>query len=368
MEARPHPQQTERLAALHAYEVLDTEPEKDFDDIARLAAAICEVPIAVVNLIDEGRQWFKAETGLGVRETPLDTSLCSHAILEEDFTEIPDTLNDARMADNPLCGGDAGLRFYAGAQLRTDQGLPIGTLCVLDHAPRSLTPLQRDTLRVLARQVMAQLEMRKALRSARLLRREVDHRVKNSLQSLASFVQIQARQARGDETAQALDSVISRIDAVARLHEQLYIEDDGPFVDLATYVGNLESNFRIGAPANVALTFDVEPVRVSSRQAVAIGTLLNEFIANSIKHAFPDGRDGQVRVTIARVRGGNAVTVSCADDGIGLPSGENSVSGGLGMQIARVICAELQSELQIDTSSGGTRLSLVFTPEVPGGA
>ena len=187
MEAAPHPQQSARLAALHSYEVLDTDPEQDFDDIVNLAAATCGTAISVVNFIDAERQWFKAETGLGVRETPLATSICSHVILEKDFVEIHDTLDDPRMKDNPLCCGDPGFRFYAGALLKTEEGLPLGTLCVLDHHPRELTALQRDTLRVLARQVMAILEARKALRTADVLRREVDHRVKNSLQSLSSF-------------------------------------------------------------------------------------------------------------------------------------------------------------------------------------
>ena len=114
MKAQYHPFEPARLAALRAYDVLDTPRESDFDDIVMLASRICEPPIAVINLIDETRQWFKAETGLGVRETPLDTSLCAHVILQEDFVEIPDTLADASMRDNPLCLADPGLRFYAG--------------------------------------------------------------------------------------------------------------------------------------------------------------------------------------------------------------------------------------------------------------
>ena len=193
MEAASHPLQEARLAALQSFEILDTDPERDFDEIVALAAATCGTAISVVNFIDAGRQWFKAETGLGVRETPLATSLCAHAILERDFVEIRDTLQDPRTSDNPLCLGQPGLRFYAGALLKTAEGLPLGTLCVLDHQPRELSPLQRDTLRVLSRQVMALLDARRALRTADILRREVDHRVKNSLQSLSSFTRLQQR-------------------------------------------------------------------------------------------------------------------------------------------------------------------------------
>ena len=158
--------EAERLSALQAYGILDTEPEQAFDDIVKLASRICDAPIAVVNLIDQGRQWFKAETGLGVRETPLDTSFCAHALLQDDGMVIPDATQDARFSCNPLVTGEAGLRFYAGRVLKSADGHALGTLCVLDTRvrPKGLTPLQSETLDVLARQVMAQLELRRAVR------------------------------------------------------------------------------------------------------------------------------------------------------------------------------------------------------------
>ncbi|WHU04101.1 PAS domain-containing protein [Sphingomonas sp. NIBR02145] len=154
----------QRLEALAAYDILDTEPEAAFDEIARLAADICGTPIAVVNLVGEGRQFFKAEVGLGVRETPLETSFCAHAILEADFLEVPDATRDGRFDCNPLVTGESHLRFYAGALLKSAEGWPIGTLCVLDTVPKQLSELQQRTLKVLARQVMAQLDARRELR------------------------------------------------------------------------------------------------------------------------------------------------------------------------------------------------------------
>lgn len=153
----------QRLAALARYDVLDTPREPTFDEIAALAAKLCDVPIAVINLIGEGRQFFKAEVGLGVRETALDSSFCAKAILEEDFLLVPDATHDTRFECNPLVVGEPHIRFYAGALLKTEEGLPIGTLCTLDYRPRELTELQQETLRVLARQVMAQLELRRAV-------------------------------------------------------------------------------------------------------------------------------------------------------------------------------------------------------------
>ncbi len=159
-----HEREAERLRALARYNILDTPREQDFDDIAELTSEICGTPIAVVNLIGEGRQWFKAEVGLGVRETPLETSFCGHAILQEDFMLVPDATQDPRFDCNPLVVGEPGLRFYAGALLKTDDGFPIGTLCVLDFKPRELTDRQIKTLKRLARQVMTQLELRRIVR------------------------------------------------------------------------------------------------------------------------------------------------------------------------------------------------------------
>ncbi len=153
-----------RLRALDRYRLLDTPREPDFDEIAEAAAELCEAPIAVVNLIGDGRQFFKAEVGLGVRETPLETSFCRQAILQEDFLYVPDARRDPRFEGNPLVAGEPGLRFYAGALLKTADGLPLGTVCVLDTRARTLSERQRRGLARLARQTMVQMELRRSLR------------------------------------------------------------------------------------------------------------------------------------------------------------------------------------------------------------
>ncbi|MFE8583561.1 PAS domain S-box protein [Sphingomonas sp. NCPPB 2930] len=167
-----------RVAALHRYAILDTAREVEFDDIVRLAADIFDAPIAVVNLIAADRQWFKAEVGIGADELPLEVSLCAHAILQPGIFVVPDTMTDERFACNPLVVGRPGLRFYAGALLETPDGLPIGTVCVLDTKPRpeGITERQRLTLEVLARQVMTQLELRReiTLRDERAERLEAE--------------------------------------------------------------------------------------------------------------------------------------------------------------------------------------------------
>ena len=156
-----------RLAALGRYHVLDTEAEPPFDDIVRIAAQICGVPMALISLVDERRQWFKAAFGLGVSETPREIAFCAHAIQQQDVMLVEDAARDPRFADNPLVTGDPNLRFYAGAPLYTPDGYAIGTLCVLDSAPRVLSENQREALQALGRQVMSQLELRQALAARR---------------------------------------------------------------------------------------------------------------------------------------------------------------------------------------------------------
>ena len=158
--------ETERLDTLASYGILDTPREQDFDDVVQLVGQLLGVPIAAVNLIADGRQWFKSEIGLGVREMPLDDSICKFALLQEDGMVVPDTRDDARFNCNPLVTGAPGLRFYAGELLKTSNGIPLGTLCALDMHPRpqGLSEEQAFALKTLARQVMSQIELRRVLK------------------------------------------------------------------------------------------------------------------------------------------------------------------------------------------------------------
>lgn len=156
--------EAKRLDALHAYQILDTLPEKAFDDLTFIASQICEVPIALISLIDSDRQWFKSKLGLTVSETDRSFSFCAHAILNPDkILEVNDTLKDERFSENPFVQDDPFIRFYAGMPLITEAGEALGTLCVIDQKPRELTNAQRRALEALSRQVMAQLELRNRL-------------------------------------------------------------------------------------------------------------------------------------------------------------------------------------------------------------
>lgn len=154
-----------RLAALAAYDILDTLPEQGFDDVVRLATRLCATPVALVSLVAIDRQWFKARVGFPHCETDLDSSVCKFALVEPDLLVIPDLTADPRTMTNPLVTGEPHIRFYAGAPLRSLERQVLGSLCVIDTVlrPKGLMPEQADDLRALGRQVASLLEMRRAV-------------------------------------------------------------------------------------------------------------------------------------------------------------------------------------------------------------
>jgi two-component system, NtrC family, sensor kinase len=154
-----------RVAALNRYAILDTEPEQTFDDLVRLASYVCKTPMALLSLVDDHRQWFKSKVGVEVRETPLDMSICVHAIQDgkEDLFIVPDTLEDPRFRENPLVVHEPGIRFYAGAPLIDDDGFGLGALCVVDRRPRELDLEQKEALKSLRRIAVGQMELRRNL-------------------------------------------------------------------------------------------------------------------------------------------------------------------------------------------------------------
>jgi DNA-binding NarL/FixJ family response regulator len=155
--------EAQRLATLWSYQVLDTQQELIFDDLARVASIVCHTPIALVSLIDGQRQWFKARIGIDVAETPRQHAFCAHAIHGQEILEVIDTTRDIRFAENPFVVGEPRVRFYAGAPLLMSDGNAAGTLCVIDSTPRQLTTEQRMVLTKLGRVVSQLLELRRRI-------------------------------------------------------------------------------------------------------------------------------------------------------------------------------------------------------------
>ena len=157
------PDEDRRLRALQECDLLDTAAEERFDRFTRIAAALFDVPIALVSLVDRERQWFKSRKGLDVSETPRDAAFCAHAILSDDVLQVQDALADDRFADNPLVTGEPRVRFYAGAPLTLKNGTHAGTLCVIDHRARNLDNGQLQLLRDLAKLVEQEFQPRRAV-------------------------------------------------------------------------------------------------------------------------------------------------------------------------------------------------------------
>ena len=158
--AKMHKNENERIEELQSLNLLDTLPESDYDNIAQLAAVICNTPIALISLVDEKRQWFKSKIGVDVSETPRDIAFCAHAILQDGLLIVENPLEDERFFDNPLVADGLKIRFYAGAPLLSPNGFPLGILCVIDTKSGHLSAQQIDSLKLLSKQLTRLIELR----------------------------------------------------------------------------------------------------------------------------------------------------------------------------------------------------------------
>ena len=364
-EADLHPDEGARLAALHAYGVLDTAPEAAFDGVVRLAARLCAAPTALVSLIDRDRQWFKARVGLHAEETPRDRAICGHAILFEHdaMLVVPDTHADPRTADNPLCTGDPNIRFYAGVPIRTPDGLPLGTLCVIDSVPRpgGLSEEQTDSLRVLGAQVETVLEAKRQAAREAVLRREAIHRGKNVVGIVQAVASQTLRRARSLDEA---DSTLrARLAAMGAAYDLL--RGGGDEVDLGELVARQLHAFTAGADGAPVEPGRIDaagpPLRLGARAAEGIGLALHELATNAVKHGALGPRGGRVAVAWARTAdGGGEITWTEAD---GPPPRADGPSGFGSLVVQQLAARATGGAATLTLAPGGAHWHARIAPE-----
>ncbi|MEM7489638.1 MAG: histidine kinase dimerization/phosphoacceptor domain -containing protein [Pseudomonadota bacterium] len=364
MLAPIHPRQSERLAAIRRYDLGSRVHEGAFAGLVELAAQACNCPIALVSIVRESDQHFEAACGLDAEGAGLEASICSHAILGDDILEVSDCREDERTRDNPLVTDrDDPLLFYAGAPIVTSDGVPLGSLCVLDRRPRRLGDQERRALQLLSGQVMRQLELHEALRQQEALRREVDHRVKNNLANVAVLTRMAARGARGDEARIALGDVERRIRVMAELHADLYrVEAPDASIELSGYLRRIIGHLTEIAPRAVTLDGAFAPLELGTQQAAALGIAVNELVSNACRHAFPDDRSGRIQVT-GRAREDGHYEIVCADDGVGAGV---TAADKLGQRIVDASVSQIDGTVRRgDDADGGHAVRIVFP--LPGG-
>ena len=226
LKPKEHINEAARLASLYSYNLLDTIPEQDLDDLTALAAEICGTPIALISLVDQNRQWFKSNKGLDAAETSREVAFCAHAINESsELLIVEDAKLDSRFSDNPLVTDQPFVTFYAGATLKSDSNLPIGTICVIDHIPRKLNDKQISALRAISKQVMYLLELKKSQRIQNELRINCESKNK----ALDQFAYVAAHD---------LKSPLANISSLIKLFEQKYndkLDDKGQLIMQSVY-------------------------------------------------------------------------------------------------------------------------------------
>lgn len=327
----------ERLQRLRDYEVLDSLEEEDFDNITSLAASICKTPISLISLIDEDRQWFKSRLGLKVRETPRKDSFCSHAILRpEELFVVKDAKKDKRFAKNPLVTGYPKIGFYTGVPLVDQEGYALGTLCIIDNKPRTLSKEQQSQLKILSRQAMKLLELRYKNRRLHELAIRLDekneelhqfavtlsHDIKSPITGIQMLTQLIHEKAGHlfddkskeylkvlENTIKSLQVVVSEILSYYRLSEN---EKEGPeFFEPIAFTREI---------AQLILGEDAGIVQVSANAKEIKGrqVSLKLILVNLIDNAYRYNENADLKIEVAFKKRGSNLTISVSDNGKGI--------------------------------------------------
>ena len=397
MIAAPKPKnESERIAALYEYDILDTISEKEYDDITQIAADICGMPISLISIIDSERQWFKSRVGLEAPETHRDLAFCAHAILNPDeIFMVKEPSKDERFHDNPLVTGAPNIAFYAGVPLVTNEGSALGTLCVIDSKPNDLTTEQKQTLKALARQVVAQFETRKINKQLMFQKAQLEqlnddltrfaHVVAHDIKSPCSSLAMSAEYLKDkygtvldkdgmlflDMMAQTSHSAIEMVNGIlshtTTVNKTDIVKEHFKFGELIDELKKL-----IKVPADFTLEIFEPELEIYSSKHVLLQVFLN-LCNNAIK--YNDKEQGKIAVSATDL--GTTYLFSVNDNGpgiskedqahifdlfatLGVPDRYNNKGTGIGLSTVKRLVQKMGGAIEIK-STKGIGSSFVFT-------
>lgn len=374
----------QRLIALKRYDLLDTPPEEAFDRIARLAASVLGMPVALITLVDETRQWFKSRHGFDAPWTRREISFCAYTILDTEGLVVRDATADERFAANPLVTGGPNIRFYAGAPLVTPENHVIGTLCVIDRQPHpEFSDEQQRRLQDLADLVMTEIEakssilalrqkvrehqeterlLHRSLAETETLLREVHHRVRNNLQVVDTLLALQMRQTPA--VAESLRDLRHRVHCLGIIHQKIMRSPDletidvGELVqDLCQALATLYRSRRDDVTLNVTVELGGASIKIDF--AITLGLLITELVTS----AFTAGCRGAIDVSLTVIGEGKA-RLAVSDDGTG--ACRESPPSAMSRQIVAELVDQLDGVVTQDRRPGaGIAVTFPCPPEWP---
>ncbi|WP_374949731.1 ATP-binding protein [Mucilaginibacter sp.] len=327
----------QRLAALHSYQILDTAEEKEFDDLTTLASAICQTPVALISLIDGERQWLKSAKGVDARETPKEYAFCAHTIAGvDDMLVIEDARQDNRFAENPFVTGDTQVVFYAGVPLVNEDGFALGSLCVIDTKKRSLTDEQTSALKILARQVVDKLELRRKMIALEKAYREVQqsnsftqkfaamaaHDIRNPLSSISltsQALKIRLQSLQDESGLKLIDLNLTSIRKLINLLDEMMAYSKTPeLLRTKKQLVNLPDFLRsvitlITVPENFEIRLPEEDYRLNI-STVAFEQIFINLLSNAIR--YNDKEHGVIQIRFRQDHDNYYFEVE--DNGIGI--------------------------------------------------
>ena len=333
----------ERLLALESFSILDTLEEADYDNLTAIAAEICGTPISLVSLLDNERQWFKSRHGLNVSETPKEYAFCAHAInAGEDVFIVQDSRTDERFHDNPLVIGDPHVIFYAGFPLITSEGMPLGTLCVIDHKPRLLSQSQIKTLKALSLQVMNLLNLRKtneqlknSITELEKKNEELDrfayiaaHDLKSPLNNISSTAEL-FTECYADDLDEDGRTMLGFIKSASNQLRELIdgllaysksnsiLNEEGTVIDLSTLRDEINGLFSYDNSINLEIISDLSQITTNK---TALDQILINLVGNAIK--YNDKEHVEIQIRVSENEGRYSFCVK--DNGPGIPEEEQT--------------------------------------------